>query len=232
MSRSRPIERDRSACWSAWFCAVVTALLFLTCGAAQADTLGLRFYGTADLTGFGGNPMSAFAGGVTWDPDTGWVPEWPGCPDFCLDGSPGAVSATFSIDSVDYTGRIDPASRFIVWGFGGLSLDLYFTPRIDFDGGNAPDVRNVSLDLFSHPPDYSLFVDSELPDDLAFLPHLNHRVLVFRDRHLEDERPCEVCVGASTLTVVPEPSSAALVVTALLAGRFARRRRHGVTQLP
>jgi hypothetical protein len=192
---------------------------------ARADTITLRFDGTADLTGFGGSPTSVFSGSVSWDPDGGWVPVSPGCPDFCLDGSPGAVSATFAVDSVDYTNRIDPISRFIVWGFGGISLDLYFTPAIDFDGGSAPDLLLASLNLFSDPADHSLLVDSQLPEDLGFLPHLNDRYLVFSDAFFGGlcEEPC---VHADTLVVVAEPASGALLMVGLLVGASVRRRRH------
>lgn len=149
---------------------------------------------------------------------------WPGCPDFCLDGSPGAVSATFALDSVDYTDRIDPISRFIVWGFGGVSLDLYFTPAIDVDAGLAPELRLASLNLFSDPADPTLLVDGELPHDLRFLPSVNDRYLVFSNACV-DESCEEVHVNAHTLSVVAEPSSGALLVVGLLAGAAVRRYR-------
>ena len=187
---------------------------------AQADPLTLRFDGTADLTSFGGSASSVFSGSLMWDPDSGWLPEWPGCPDFCLDGSSGAVSATFEIDSVSYTERIDPMSRLSIWGSGALFLDLYFTPAIDLDAGVAPDVGFVELSLWSVPPDYSLFIDNQLPDDLSFLGRLVDRSLVFKQVWEMDG------VNADTLTVVPEPASLSLLLIGLSAvGWFARRRR-------
>jgi hypothetical protein len=204
--------------------AVGTTMLCALPAVAQAGPITLRFNGTVDLTGFGGSPTSGFAGSVTWDPDSGWVAVWPGCPDFCLDGSPGAVSATFAIDFADYTDRIDPISRFIVWGFGGISLDLHFVPAIDVDGGIAPDVAVVSLNLFSDPADYSLLVDSQLPADITFLPHLTDRYLVFSDQFFGGS--CEEpCVHATTLSVVAEPSSTALLLLGLSVAYWSARRR-------
>ena len=233
MSRRRLIGSSRWSGRLGLSCVVVcAAMLYAFPAAAWADTIALRFNGTADLTGFGGSPTSVFAGSVTWDPSGGWVPVWPGCPDFCLDGSPGAVTATLVIDSVDYVEQIDPISRLIVWGFGGMSLDLHFSPAIDFDGGIAPDVLVVSLNMFSDPSDYSLLVDGQLPYDLAFLPHLNDRYLVFSDTFFGGvcEEPC---VRASTLSVVPEPSSTALLLVGLLVGaRSVGRGRRPLTDWP
>lgn len=149
--------------------------------AVHAESLTVRFDGTVDLSVFGGAPASAFDGSVTWDPDTAWVPQ-PGCPDFCLDGTPGAVSATFAIDAIDYTQVIDPISRLIVWGSGGMSLDLIFDPPLDSDGGAAPDVLLFSLNLFSDPPDYTILVDGQLPDNLLFLSKLNSNTAFFSER--------------------------------------------------
>lgn len=109
--------------------AVLSMVLSLLPTPVQADTITLRFDGTVDLSQFGASSTSVFVGAVSWDPNTGWSPVDPGCPDFCLDGAPGAVSATFTLNSIDYSHLIDPISRLIIFGWGAISLDLYFAHR-------------------------------------------------------------------------------------------------------
>jgi len=214
--------------------ACLGVLLFTTGvlpAAVHAESLTVRFNGTVDLSVFGGAPASVFDGSVTWDPDTAWVPQ-PGCPDFCLDGTPGAVSATFEINGVDhipFLDRFSPFSRFIVWGNGGISLDLVFGPPLDFDGGAAPDVLLFSLNLFSDPPDFSLLVDGQLPDNLLFLSKLNSNTAFFSET-IAGVVKCEefmgACADADTLAVAPEPASMTLLLMGLsAAGWFARRGR-------
>jgi hypothetical protein len=212
------------------------AVALLTMGglpaAVHAESLTVRFNGTVDLSVFGGAPVNVFDGSVTWDPDSSWVPQ-PGCPDFCLDGAPGAVSATFEINGVDYIPSLDrfsPFSRFIVWGNGGISLDLVFAPPLDVDGGAAPDVLLFSLNLFSDPPDYSLLVDGQLPDNLLFLSKLNSTTAFFSET-IAGVVTCEefmgACADADTLAVAPEPASMTLLVMGLSAAGWSawRRRR-------
>ena len=213
MALSRPgsFRRVAGACFAIaiGMCALPTGL--------RADPLTLRYSGTLDLTAFGGN-SSVFSGSLTWDPDVSWDPaEPPGCPaDFCLNGTPGAVAGTFAIDAVDYSDRIAPFSRFLVFGWGGLALDLYFAAPIDLDGGPAPDVEFLTWLMAADSVDYSIFVDNELPQDLSFLTRVKPRSL-------------EVSGGgvgavADSFTVVPEPASTALLFISVLAAGARRWR--------
>jgi hypothetical protein len=199
---------------------------------AHAESLTIRFNGTVDLSVFGGAPVNVFDGSVTWDPDTAWVPQ-PGCPDFCLDGAPGAVDATLEINGVDYIPFLDrasPFSRFIVWGHGGISLDLVFAPPLDVDGWTAPDVLLFSLNLFSDPADFSLLVDGQLPDDLLFLSKLNSNTAFFSES-IAGVVSCQefmgACADADTLAIAPEPASVTLLLMGLSAAGWSawRRRR-------
>lgn len=230
MVRTRLVAAAR---WSSPRIRICLGVLMLTMGvlpaAVHAEPLTLRFDGTVDLGVFGGPSSSVFHGSVTWDPDTAWVPQ-PGCPDFCLDGTPGAVSATFEINGVDYIpflDRFSPFSRFIVWGNGGISLDLVFGPPLDFDGGDAPDVRFFSLDLFSDPPDFSLLVDGQLPDNLLFLSKLNSNTAFFSET-IAGAVQCEefmgACADADTLAIAPEPASMTLLLMGLSAAVWTARR--------
>ena len=221
-------SRSSSNLIRAWL-GVVLLTMGLLPAAVQAESLTVRFNGTVDLSVFGGAPATFVDGSVTWDPDTGWEPQ-PPCPDFCLDGAPGAVSATFAINAIDYIPLIEPTSRFIVWGSGGISLDLIFGPPLDFDGGAAPDVLLFSLNLFSDPPDFSLLVDGQLPDNLLFLSKLNSQSAFFSET-IAGVVSCEefmgACADADTLLVAPEPASMTLLLTGLSAAGWSacRRRR-------
>jgi hypothetical protein len=146
---------------------------------------------------------------------------WEGCPDFCLDGSPDAVSATFVLDSVSYTDRIEPFSRLSIHGWGGFFLDLLLAPAIDLDGAGAPDVGYVGLSLWRDPEDSSLFDDNELPFDLAFHSRLNTRRVEFADVYQFES----VRVTSDVVSVVPEPIPTALLLSGLAAGLIARRVR-------
>jgi hypothetical protein len=221
--------------------AVLTVILGGVAAPVQAGPLTLRFAGTVDLTEFGASASSEFSGTISWDPVLGndaWVPDDPGCPDFCLDGSFGAVSATFAINAIDYTDAIDPASRFVIHGWGLIFLDLFFTPPLDLDGGAAPDVKTFSLNLWSS-PHYPL-VDGELPYDLTFLHHLNKRTAFFSDIIVVGTTKCldpfftGTCADADTLTVVAEPASTALLLVGLSAAAVSvrRRRSHAARSAP
>lgn len=220
--------RSLSGLVRAWLAVVLLTTSVLP-AAVYAESLTVRFNGAVDLSVFGGAPVSVFDGSVTWDPGTGWVPQ-PGCPDFCLDGTPGAVSATFTINGIDYIPSLEPTSRFIVWGHGGISLDLVFGPPLDFDGGAAPDVLLFSLNLFSDPPDFSLLVDGQLPENLLFLPHLTSNSAFFSET-IAGVVSCEdfmgACADAGTLSVAPEPASTTLLLMGLSAAGWSaiRRRR-------
>jgi hypothetical protein len=198
------------------FLAIAIGMCALPTG-LRADPLTLRYSGTLDLTTFGGTP-SVFAGSVTWDPDVWWDPNAPPecLADFCLNGTPGAVSGTFAIDSVDYSDRIAPFSRFLVFGWGGLALDLYFTPPIDLDGGPALDVEFLTWLMHADPLDYSIFVDDELPQDLSFLSRVKPSYL--------EVAGGGVGVAPDTFKVVPEPASTSLLFIGLLAAGARRRR--------
>lgn len=190
---------------------------------AFGESITLRFSGSADLSPFGGAAAAAFNGTVTWDPWGAWTPQ-DGCPDFCLDGSPDAVSGTFVLESVSYTDRIDPSSRLNVLGFGALVLDLFFAPQIDLDGAAAPDLGYVGVNLWSHPPDHSILTAGKLPYDLAFLGHLNDRFVDFGDEGWWGP----TLVHSNTLEVVAEPSSMVLALSGLGVGLLARRRRRPI----
>jgi hypothetical protein len=201
-------------------------LVVLVCGrapSAQASAITLQYSGSIDLTPFGGSTATPFAGTVTWDPDVFWDSSAPpGCPaDFCLNGTPGAVSGTFLLDSVDYTDRIEPISRFLVFGWGGLALDLYFTPAIDVDGGLAPDIGFMTWVLGSDPNDYSLFVDNTLPTNGGFRDQLP-----FRRFQLWDTNGGGLFAEADTFsfTVIPEPATTMLFVLGVSAAGIRTRR--------
>jgi hypothetical protein len=92
------------------------------------------------------------------------------------------VTARLSINSIDYSGRIEPFSRF-EHGPWDLFLQLFFSPVLDLDGGPAVDVDNVYLWLWTEGP-----------------PRLDHRAFGFVSFE------SEVAAYADTLQVVPEPS--------------------------
>ena len=177
---------------------------------AHAEPLTLRYSGTAPLEAFGGPPDAQFRGTVTWDPYGGWVPAWEGCPDFCLDGTAGAVSATFILDGIDYANRIETFSRLMVMGSGALILELYFGPPIHLGAEGSPDLRYVGLNLWSEPADYSIFIDNTLPLDTAFLGQLNDRFVQFSASEWDPT------VIVDSPTVVPEPSSMTLALAGLI----------------
>lgn len=190
---------------------------------ADAAPVSLRYSGTADLTAFGGTSGTPFKGSVTWDRSAAWIPVWPGCPDFCLDGSPGAVTATFVLHSTTYTDRIQPHSRLVVMGSGALILDLFFSPAIELDEAGGTGVGYVGLNLWSEPPDSSILDDGSLPPDLTFLPRLNDRFVQFSD----DGWWGETTVIVDTVAVVPEPASIGLICSGLIAAFGLRRHVRG-----
>ena len=185
---------------------------------AHAATITIRYSGTVDLTSFGGRPSMPFAGAVSWNPDGGWQSEV-GCPDFCLDGTRGAVSGTFMLDSVDYTARIAPYSRLINWT-DGLTLDLFFEPAIDLDGSRASDVRYVGFNLFGDSFDDPI-IEPGLPRELPFSA-LRRRYVDFTD----EDWCCYLVARADTLEVIPEPSVTSLLALGIAAAcGVARKRR-------
>jgi hypothetical protein len=193
--------------------------LFLLPATTQGETITFRFGGVADLTPFGGAGASEFAGSVIWDPAD--EPQVYGghYARYLLDGEPSSVVATFAIDSIDYSGRIDPISRFEQFA-DELFLELYFLPPVDVDGAEAPDVGHVYLDLWSDVP---IFRDvAHLPGDLTFLPRLRHRRFGFVDSEYQ------VLATANTLSVA-EPSTMllGLGLLAALAHRLRAAARGG-----
>jgi len=179
--------------------AILASLWPLCAGAA---IITMRYDGTADLSGFGGSPTATFEGSVTWDSTIGPVGELPDTARYRFDGE-DPVSARFAIDGIDYTPCIRPISRFEQTD-SDLFLQLFFDPLIDLDGGQAPDIEVVMLELWSDVP---VFDDIDtLPDDLTFLTRLLHQRFFLGGPDL--------VVEATTLDV-PEPGSAALLLLAL-----------------
>ncbi len=186
---------------------LLTMVLFLLPATTEGETITLRFGGAADLTPFGGAAASEFAGSITWNPAN--EPQRYGgyYARYLLDGEPSSVVATFAIDSIDYSGRISPISRFEQFA-DELFLELYFLPPVDVDGAAAPDVDHVYLDLWSAVP---VFVDvAHLPGDLAFLSQFRYRELGFVDTEYQ------ALASAQTLSV-PEPETMMLLVLGVLA---------------
>lgn len=105
-----------------------------------------------------------------------------------------------------------------------------FAPPLDVDGGAAPDVRLFSLNLFSDPPDFSLLVDGQLPDNLLFLSALNSNTAFFSES-IAGVVSCQefmgACADADTLAIAPEPASVTLLLMGLSAAGWSawRRRR-------
>lgn len=200
-------------------------LVTLACVAAtpvHASTVTMRFTGTADLSVFGASEASVFEGDVTWDTSMdpqhygGWWAR------YLLDGEPGSVRASFSVNGVDYSDRIQPYSRFEQLPYE-LFLELYFEPGLDVDSGPAQDVVSAYLSLWSPAHETAgepVFPYVEhLPGNLSFLSELERQRFAFRGSETE-WYPGQV---ADTL-VVPEPS----LLTLVLAGACAawRRRAH------
>jgi hypothetical protein len=191
----------------------------ILCGSAAAvwaDTITLVFHGTVDLTAFGGSASSIYEGRVGWDPAT--VSGVPGADwaRYLLDGSPGGVTGSLSIDGVDYSDRIRPFSRFEQTR-ADLFLELYFDPVLDLDGGAMPDVERVALDLWTESP--PAFDDpSHLPADLSAIRNLERHRIWFTGA------PGNGVAASSDDVSVPEPAS--LVVVAAGVAAFSLRRRH------
>ena len=181
-----------------------------------ASPVTLRFHGTADLSPFGGTPASAFEGDVTWNETIEPDALYPYVARYLLDGSPSSVVATFAIDGIDYSNRIEPFSRFEL-GSHDLFLQLFFTPAIDLDAGAATNIGGVWLDLWS---DTLVFEHVfPLPEDLAFLAQLEHRRFGFSEDGFYAD-----AVLADTLNV-PEPSSTTLLMVAIAAAGLVTRNR-------
>ena len=185
---------------------------------ASADTITMTFDGVMDLSPFGGPSDSVFVGNVTWDPSTepdAFFPEE--AARHLLDGSPSSVTARLSINSIDYSGRIEPFSRF-EHGPWDLFLQLFFSPVLDLDGGPAVDVDNVYLWLWTDGPPVFGSIDT-LPDDLSFLRRLDHRAFGFVSFE------SEVAAYADTLQVVPEPSLWTLFMLGTSVAYLRRRKK-------
>lgn len=196
------------------------ALVWLWPAPARSDTITLRFSGSIDLAAFGAARTSTFEGRVSWDtarsPDGGGE-DWAR---YLLDGSLGAVTATLSIDDVDYAGRIESFSRFETTP-EDMFLQLWLEPLIDLDGGPAPDLRVISMDLWTTSP--PVFTDfSSLPENLAFLSQLEHRRIWFGGDDIGGPPP-----ASTDAFQVPEPSLVMLmgVGVTLLVRRLGRTHR-------
>jgi len=171
---------------------------------ARADTITLRFGGTADLSAFGAPADSVFAGSVVWDttssPQAGDGSGWSR---FLIDGAPDSVRATFAINGVDYINDLQPFSRLEFDG-SSMFVDLWFDPLVDLDGGPAPDISRVTLDAWTDDVAPVLFDFNIPPANLAFLSHLEHRRFLFDSP--ADPPDFEVTSAESASLVVPEPS--------------------------
>ena len=202
--------RCRAVCRAA---CVAAAALCLAPLSASASTISLRFNGVADLSAFGGSPGSAFAGAVRWDETSTpsvFGSDWSR---YLIDGGPASVTANFSIGPTDFSGRIEPFSRFEQLP-DGVFLQLFFLPPIDLDTGPAPDLEMVSLDVWtSAPPVFTDF--NSLPSDLSFLSALEHRSFAFSG--------ADVSVVADALSV-PEPTLMSLLLLGLVVTGLARVR--------
>lgn len=164
----------------------------------------------ADLSAFGASSTSVFAGAVRWDETTEPTVFGGDWARYLIDGGPTSVAASFSIGSTDYSGRIEPFSRFEQLP-DGVFLQLFFIPPIDLDTGPAPDLEMVSLDVWTSAP--PVFTDFEfLPSDLSFLSALEHRRFTFSD--------ADASVVADVLSV-PEPTLMSLLLLGLAVTGFA-----------
>jgi len=197
---------------------------------AHAASLGLRFAGTIDLSAFGAPSTSTFDGRVSWDPSLSCGPGGGGEGDFPLsqaNGDPPCVTAALRVNAMSRHGFDPELSRLMLFPYG-LVLQLWFVPPVDLDGGIAPDVLLMELELWrraDHGP--AVFPDiGELPEDLTFLGRLPDRAFTVSSLGCFDwyEGAC-AHARADTLTVVPEPSSMTLVLTALATVAIGRRRR-------
>jgi hypothetical protein len=217
---------------------VAATILFGLSGAGHAATITLRFQAVADLSPFGGLPNSEIDGRVTWDPanPAHEFSESIGFAHHFLDGSPGSPTAAFAINSIEYGDRIRPsssggfgASRLVLFP-GSMFLDLWFVPEIDLDGGPAPDIALVSLDLWtdSDPPVFRPGDFQFPPSDLSFLSRLEHRRLLLLGFERDEFGlvfPAEPVVQADQLRVIPEPASMTLLVLGLSAAAVSRAKR-------
>lgn len=220
-------------------CAVLfSAVICSTPVATQASPIGLRFSGTVDLSVFGAPADSTVEGSVTWEPGRACGPGGGGEGDFPLsplDDDPPCVTATLWINSISYNGFDLEGSRLMLFGDGMVLQLWWFDPHLDLDGGAAPDVLLMELELWRRfDSENPVFSDiGELPRDLSFLTRLRDRSLVFLSPGcLELEEEC-VHSSAVTLRVVPEPSSATLLLLAFSAGGiWARSRRRTRSRSP
>ncbi len=203
--------------------ALLAALLVGAARPVHASTVTLRFNGTVDLSAFGASDASVFEGDLTWD--TSMTPQWYGgwYARYLIDGEPGSVRATFSVDGIDYSNRVRTISRLEQLPYE-LFLELYFEPALDLDNGPAQDVISAYLELWSPSHEDAgepVFPEVEhLPGNLSFLSELERQRFAFRGIET-DWYPGQL---ADTLTV-PEPS----VLMLLLAGACAAWRRRSRT---
>ena len=216
--------------WHVVRTALSLALICASSVETQASGIGLRFFGTADLSVFGAAADSSFDGSVTWYPERecgeggGGEGDFPLSP---LDDNPPCVTATFRIDSSDYNGFHPSLSRLMLFSTG-MALQLWYLPPIDLDQGAATDVTLIDLALWAaDDPENPVFPDvGELPTDLSFLPLLQDRSLVFMSGGCWGIGVECVHSDADPLNVVPEPSPQTLCLVALsTAGVWMRRRR-------
>ena len=210
-------------------CAVLfSALIWSTPVVTQASPIGLRFSGTADLAVFGASPESTFNGSVTWNPDQPCGPGGGGEGDFplsSLDGSPPCVTAAIRINSVGYDGFDLELSRLMLWP-DGMVLQLWYVPPTDLEGGGGADLQLLELGLWQpFGSENPVFPDiGQLPLDISFLPRLTDRYLIFASPHCFDLDGECVHSEADTLTVVPEASSATLLLVGFSAAVIRARK--------
>jgi hypothetical protein len=203
--------------------ALLAALAGASAAPVHASTVTLRFSGTADLSTFGASEASVFEGDVTWD--TSMVPQWYGgwYARYLIDGEPGSVRATFSVDGIDYSDRVRAISRLEHLPYE-LFLEFHFEPILDLDNGPAQDVISAYLWLWSPAHEDAgepVFPNvRHLPANLSFLSELERQRFAFRGSETS-WYPGQV---ADTLTV-PEPSVLAVLLAAACAAGWRRRSR-------
>ena len=195
---------------------------------ARSAELVLTFAGTADLSPFGASSTSTFEGFFTWNPELACGPGGGGDGDFPLssrDGEKPCVTAALEVNGIAHNDFSPEWSRLMLFP-NAMALQLWWSgPLVDLDGGPAPDLKWVELDLSAaYDPEHPLFPDiTELPTDRSFLRHLPSRSLTFRsDFCFGSDGEC-ISATADSL-VVRDPAMAALLLAGAAVARLVRRR--------